>query len=257
MNTFNKLQTEFVAGIFDKNQKTALKSILHNKISSADRLAIYRNNTFSNLRGALQAIYPVINKLVGDEFFHHAANVFVGTTPSTSGDLHDYGETFAEFFSTYESAKHLVYLTDVAKLEWACHRVFHGADHAGLDLQKLGAIAPEQYNDLQFELHPAVKLLQSNFPILRIWQVNQDDYIGDQSVDLAEGSNNLLVSREENFAVRVEALSLGDYVFLNALKNKNKLVQAADKALMAEASFNLGASLQRFVTHKILVDCGL
>jgi hypothetical protein len=257
LNTLNKLQIEFVAGIFDKNQNAALQSIVQNRISIADRLAIYRNNAFSNLRGALESIYPVLNKLVGGDFFHHAANEFVRATPSASGDLHDFGESFADFLKSYDPAKHLLYLPDVARLEWSCHRVFHAADHAGLDLKKLGAILPEQYGELRFDLHPAAALLTSNFPTLKIWQVNQDDYAGDQSVDLQLGGNSLLVSRDDHFAVRVEALSLGDYTFLKALQEKNKLEVAAERALSADEKFDLVTSLQRFVAQKILVDFSL
>ncbi|MEY4729705.1 MAG: hypothetical protein RL020_863, partial [Pseudomonadota bacterium] len=256
-NVLNTLQTEFVAGIFDKNQTAALQNIVQNQISSADRLAIYRNNAFSNLRGALQSIYPVVNKLVGADFFDQAANEFIRATPSSSGDLHDYGEAFAGFLKSYPPASHLLYLPDVAKLEWCCHRVFHAADHGGLDLKKLGTIPPEQYGELRFDLHPASALLSSNFPTLKIWQVNQDDYKSDQSVELNQGGNHLLVCRDDHFAVRVEALSSGDYAFLNALREKNKLEVAAERGLSVDEKFDLGASLQRWVAQKILVDCGL
>lgn len=257
MNNLNTLQTDFVASIFDVCQKSVVPIITETKLSAAERLAIYRNNTFSNLRGALQAIYPVIHKLVGDDFFHHTANEFIRAAPSVSGDLHDYGEPFADFLRDFEPAKNLAYLPDVAKLEWACQRVFHAADHAGLDVQKLDAIAPEQYGELRFDLHPATVLLTSPYPTLKIWQVNQDDYVGDQTVNLNQGGNHLLVSRETNFATLVEALSAANFTFLLALHEKNNLNSAAEKALTADEGFDLGASLRRFVAQKILVDFNL
>jgi hypothetical protein len=257
VNNLPKLQADFVAGIFEANLQPAALNIVETKISATDRLAIYRNNAFSNLRGALQSIYPVVNKLVGADFFNHTANEFVRVTPSVSGDLHDFGEAYADFLQDFEPAKPLVYLPDVAKLEWACHRVFHAADHAGLDLKKLGAISPEQYSELRFDLHPATVLMSSNYPTLKIWQVNQHDFAGDQSVDLNQGGNHLLVSREVDFTVRVEALAAGDYAFLQALKEKNNLEIAADKALAANVDFDLGESLQRWVTQNILVSSSL
>jgi hypothetical protein len=254
LNTLNKLQTDFVSGLFLATENPNSLSIIVNRVSAADRLAIYRNNSFTNLRGALQAVYPVIFKLVGEAFFNHAADEFIRVTPSVSGDLHDYGGSFGDFLANYQPAKALVYLPDTARLEWACHRVFHAADHGGLDVKKLGAIPPEQYGELHFSLHPAAALLASNYPTLQIWQVNQDDYSGDQSVSLDDGGNHLLVSREENFTTRVEALASGDYRFLSALMQNDNLETAANHAWVANGSFDLGVSLQRFVAQKILVD---
>lgn len=257
LNTLNKLQTNFLAGIFAQRDNAVAIGIAENHFSAADRLAIYRNNSFTNLRGALQAVYPVILQLVGEAFFNHAANEHIRTAPSASGDLHDYGTDFGDFLAAYAPAKALVYLPDTARLEWACHRVFHGADHAGLDMAKLGAIAPEQYGELGFDLHPASALLASDYPTLTIWQVNQQAYTGDQSVNLEQGGNQLLVSREADFTLRVEALSAGDFAFLHALKQQQNLQAAAGAAVAVDDGFDLGASLQRFVAQKILVDCEL
>ncbi|MGB8599302.1 MAG: DNA-binding domain-containing protein, partial [Burkholderiales bacterium] len=256
-NNLNTLQKDFVSGIFDSAQKSAELDIVETKISAADRLAIYRNNSFTNLRSALQGVYPVVNKLVGDDFFNHAANEYVRITPSVSGDLHDFGMSFADFLASFGPARNLAYLPDVAKLEWACHRVFHAADHVGLDLAGLRNVAPERYGELQFDLHPAVALLASEYPTQKIWQVNQDDFIGNDSVDLGLGENYLLVSRAENFTLTVETLSAADYAFLLALKEKNTLEAAAEKAIAVDAHFALGASLQRFAAQKILADFNL
>ena len=61
-----------------------------------------------------------------------------------------------------------------------------------LDLVALAQVPAEQQGELHFQLHPAARLLESVFPILRIWQVNQDDYAGDPSVDLTAGGLKLL-----------------------------------------------------------------
>lgn len=251
------LQAELVARLFRSPHSAEGLDIVERRIAADDRLGIYRNNAFSNLRGALQAVYPAVNKLVGEDFFNLAANEYIVMTPSVSGDLHDYGADFSNFLRLYQPAAHLIYLPDVARLEWACHRVFHAADHPGLDLQKLAAVSAQQYDGLKFALHPATALLQSDFPTLKIWQVNQVDFDGDQRVNLDDGGNRLLVWRDNGYSVRVDSLAPGDFVFLLALDEQNTLAAAAEKALSIDAGFALGACLQRFVAQTILCDFAL
>ncbi|MGB9151295.1 MAG: DNA-binding domain-containing protein, partial [Burkholderiales bacterium] len=90
-NKLQILQSELVARLFRSPLSAEGLDIVEHRIAADDRLDIYRNNAFSNLRGALQAVYPVVNRLVGADFFNHAANEYIGMTPSVSGDLHDYG----------------------------------------------------------------------------------------------------------------------------------------------------------------------
>ena len=54
-------------------------------------------------------------------------------------------------------------------------------------------------------LDPSCRLVASAFPILRIWQVNQPDYEGDDRVDLDAGGDALLVRRDGDWRVAVAA----------------------------------------------------
>ena len=72
-------------------------------------IAAYRRNMLANLGNALAATYPVVNRLVGDAFFHEAARRYVHAHPSRSGDLNEYGGGFAAFLSNYPYAKELGY----------------------------------------------------------------------------------------------------------------------------------------------------
>jgi hypothetical protein len=44
-------------------------------------------------------------------------------------------------------------------------------------------------------------MLHSPYPILKIWQVNQPGWTGDDSVDLGEGGDSLRVHRRDDDAV--------------------------------------------------------
>jgi hypothetical protein len=222
-------------------------------VSAAARFEVYRNNVFSNYRGALQAVYPVIERLVGEQFFRHACDRYIACYASTSGDLHEFGAQFDAFLAAYEPAAALVYLPDVARLEWQYHRVFHAAAHAPLALAHLAQIDPETYPALRFTLHPATALLRSAFPLLRIWQINQPEYAGDQQVDLGEGGDDLLVARAE-FLVTIARLPRAEFEFLAALQGGAALGEAVEAALESDAGFDLQSALMKHVGTATIVD---
>ena len=64
------LQELFGAAIVNRaRDEHALPLIAGNEVEARQRLAIYRANVAANAAGALAAIYPIVRKLVGDEFF--------------------------------------------------------------------------------------------------------------------------------------------------------------------------------------------
>ena len=222
-------------------------------ISEKKRLAIYQNNVFSNYRSALEAIYPAVLRLVGEEYFYHATNRYIRNYPSSSGDIHHYGQEFADLLASLPGAVVLAYLPYMARLEWFIHEAFHAANHERLDLSRLQSVAPDDYGNLRFKLHPAARLMKSNFPVRRIWQVNQPDYCGEVTVDLSDCGEALLVMRRD-FVVEVAGLSHGEFATLTAFSQGVAFGPAIELALAAEPDFDAGAFLQKHVLHSTLVD---
>ncbi len=248
----SELERSFCDGVL-AGDEGVLGIIAPGNLSEQKRLSIYRNNVFSNYRGALEAVYPAILSLVGPDFFRQAAQRYVKQFPSHSGDIHHYGERFAELLVSMPGAEDLAYLPDVARLEWSIHAAFHAADAERLDLRQLQNIAPENYANICFKLNPAARLLESPFPIQRIWQVNLPDYQGDQRVDLSEGGGAVLAMRR-NFVMEVENISAAESSMLNAFAREETFDQALEQSLNADSVFNVAAFLQRFVSNETIVD---
>ena len=244
------LQRDFAAGIMDAGAAPAV--IRADGLSAARRLQVYRNNVLASLTDVLEAIHPVVAKLVGDGFFQYAAHEFIHRNPSRSGDLHDFGSTFSGFLQEFPPAQQLPYLGDVARLEWLYHEVYHAAEQAPLDFEALARVPPDRYEDLCFDLHPAVRLLHSPYPLLRIWQTNQDDYDGDQQVSLDAGATRLLIVRREE--VEFHELPQGEFVLLEHLATGDRLATAAAAAAATDDGFDLDTSLTRQVSNQVLAD---
>ncbi len=253
MISLRELQLGFSEDVFSGGGTGFDAQIKANGLSGERRLQIYRNNTFASLTDALQKTYPVIFQLVGDGFFRYAAARYLGQYPSTSGDLHDFGGTFPAFLRTFEPAAELVYLADLADLEYACEQVFYAADHAPLDPLAMAEVPAARYGDLTFTLHPASRLLASAYPILHIWQVNQENYNGDPGVDLREGGVKLLVLRP-HLEVEIQPLSAGEFALLHALADSRDFTTACEQALDAQPDFDVAAGFRRHILQGTLIS---
>ena len=255
------LQQAFVDAII-AGKGGAAAHISDGKLPSTRRIEIYRHNVFSNLRGVLSDVFPVVERIVGDAFFRHAADQFIRETPSRSGDLNQFGREWPAFLANYTHAQSLTYLPDVARLEWAWHECFHAADAPPLDLRRLAAIDSGQHGALIFRLHPAVRLQSSTFPLLRIWQVNQPDFAGAMDVDWAQGGDALLVRRDQpdmgGIGVVIQGLPAGAWQFLIALQGCATLevatAAASAAALAADGEFDLHAFLLQSVQSGVITD---
>ncbi len=252
MLSLPELEQAFADGMFDENGAKLLAHVAPGRFGAERHLQVYRNNIFTSLTEALRAVYPVVTRLVGEGFLKYAAHEFIRRYPPMSGNLHDFGSEFADFLAGFAPAKDLVYLPDVALLEWAYHEVFHAADPLSADIGGLRHVAPEAYGQLRFSLHASARLLASAYPVLHIWQVNQSDYNGGSTVKLSEGGVKLLVKRK-GIAVEFENLSEAAYDFLSACAKGSTFAQASSAALATEPGFDLAQTLRQYFLPGTLI----
>jgi hypothetical protein len=254
--SLRELQRDFAAGVFGSGDAPAAQWVIGGGPGAARRLAIYRNNTLHNLLQALRDVYPVVEQLVGEDFFAAAARRFIVEQPSTSGDVQRFGAEFGDFLSGFAPAAGLPYLGDTARLEWLVHRAFHATDHGPLSLASLARFASEDYDRLGFELHPACGLIASTYPIDRIWAAHQGGPVDAAAIDLSHGPVWLLVRRPQ-FEVSVLPLSAGEFTWLSRLAAGQTLDAATLAAGDADPDFDLGAMLAQHVGVATLVEAGL
>ncbi len=244
MPTLRELQRAFGRALIDPGAVDVATFVMAEGIPAARRVQVYRNNVYANLGGALEAVYPVVRRLTGEEFFRSAVKAYVRAVPSRSGDLHAYGASFPERLAQLPELSELGYLADVARLEWAYHQVFHAADALPLSLASLAGVPADRWHTVRFALHPASALLHSPYPLLRIWQVNQEDWAGEQTVSLDEGGDDILVRRQGG-NVELMRLSPAEYRLLAAFGHGGSLEQAVTEALQGDPEFDVGASLHK------------
>jgi hypothetical protein len=230
-------------------QRAFIDAIFADEAAPRPGLEIYRRNVLANLRHALAATYPVVQRLVGEAFFDEAAAVFARACPSRSGDLHEFGGSFAAFLETYAPARTLPCLADVARLEWACHQSQHAADGEPFDFDALAQALPGDSGGLRFGLQPAVHMVDSPHPIAAIWDANQPG--NDGSPARTEGPDAVLVWRE-GYAVRITRLEPFEREFLARIAHGATLEEASVALSDAQMSRFLAEALARYVARGIL-----
>ncbi|NNM69720.1 MAG: DUF2063 domain-containing protein [Gallionella sp.] len=223
---------------------------------AAVAMEIYRNNYRGNLHDALAGAYPVIKQLVGDDFFRFLTREFIAQYPSRNANLHHYGVELAGFLTAFAPAQTLVYLADVALLEWACHVAYFADDEVPLNIHKLAQIPPERYTDLILRIHPACRVVRSHYPVAAIWQAHQPAAGCDFHIDLNSRACIALVSRKDD-VVQVAELAEADADWLHAIQSGVSMGAATDSTLARHPGFDLPAALQMLVAQHILTNFNL
>jgi hypothetical protein len=251
MSALRDTQAAFHAALLGDEPAAAIRDISGDGLAPEARLAIYRHHVAETLGDLLQAVYPVVCRLVDARFFAYAADRFIAAHPPTSPCLFEYGEAFADFLAYFEPCRALTYLPDVARLEWALNRAEHADDAATLDVRLLGEVPAEDFDRLTFRLHPSVTLLRSPWPIDRIWRASQLDAGPDTTVDVQSASASLQVWRR-NEDVLLRPLASADFAFRLALADGRTLGTSAEIASAADPGFDLAASLSGLFHDDVL-----
>jgi hypothetical protein len=207
-------------------------------------MAVYRGNVFGNWAQALESAYPIVRKIVGEEFFRGLAREYARLFPSASGDLNEYGAQLAEFVASFPHTQDLPYLPDVARMEWLAHRAYYAEDPAPFDLHRLTESS-------RFRLTPPCALLASEWPLGRIWTVHQDDYEGPVDVHLLSGPDRILVHRP-GWRAQVHSLAPGDYRFLSMIQERKALDEALEAALAEDPGFDSSLALAGWVDAGVI-----
>jgi hypothetical protein len=226
--------------------------VLGDGLAPAARLALYRHHVFTTLTEVLKAAYPVVCRLVDERFFAYAVDQYIRQQPPTGPCLFEYGASFARFLADFPPCRALVYLPDVARLEWAMHVAWHAEEAPPVDPQRWRGLAPDELARLTLAFAPGVSYVSSPWPIERIWRVNQPDADPTEMVRL-EGKGVRLEVRRIVAAVTYRSLDAGTFAWRAALAGHQPLEEAVEAALGADPDFNLTIAFQELFAEGLVV----
>ena len=250
-SSLREAQNRIADAVLDGNLDAVATLVRTDRLSSAERLRIYHNHTLTSLATALGDNFPVVRRLVGEDFFRAMAKRFVAAEPPRDPCLSAYGASFPEFIAGFEPARSLPYLPDVGRLERLRIDVSFAPETPALDLAALASRPAQAQGSLKLAVRPSIGLLTSAYPVDRIWLANQQPEV--PPVDLESGPVRLLVWRNPA-GISFEPLGIGPFAFFDAGARGATLGKAAEAALAADPEFDLVTALAVHRRCLVLAD---
>ncbi len=136
--------------------------IISDKFSATERLQIYRNNFVMSLTEALQATYPMLLAVLGEECFDAIARYYILSHPLSEGDVSRYGNHFDDVISHFPQVTAAApYASDLARFEWTLDKAQQtfgqSKEQSSLQpLETIQSLSEQQHSSVILHLAPWV-----------------------------------------------------------------------------------------------------
>jgi hypothetical protein len=248
-----RLQEKFAKNIYDQDNLEICANVNSSKIDINDRLDIYRGNVLGSFEDALSMTYPITHKIVGDDCFENFISKYNHSYRSNSGNLEDYGDKFPKLIKDLEKDHKLLYLSDVAKLEWFYNLAYFCKDAQVIDIKKLQSLSEEDFMTLSFELHPTCHIIASKYKIYSIWDENRQENIN-KEINLEENKGQFIMIERSSFKVNVHELTKIEYLFLELTKEGKNIYQIHEVLGNEKEGFDIGFLINKFISSSIITN---
>ena len=218
-------------------------------LTAQPAFAVYRNTVMKGCIDALQANYPAVLRLVGEEWLRAAAAVYVREALPSDPTLLRYGADFADFLSRFAPAQELSYLPGVARLDRLWTEAHAALDEAALDPSAVARLGPDALASTVLHPHAAARCMWfGDAPIYTVWSRNRTAETGNvTTIDIDWKAEGALLVRPRD-AVEWIALDAAGCAFLEACAAGATLAAAAEAALEVQANADLAQLMSTLLT---------
>lgn len=227
--------------------------IVSDTFSADERMQIYRNNFVVSLSEVLEATYPMVSALVGEECFAQLARQHVLQYPLEAGDVSEYGEYFSHTIEQFPAVVDAApYAIEVARFEWCIDLTQQQQGNISvcdslLPLAKLGEIAPEQQTSIHLHLLPGVSFFQSQYAVFSLKKAIDHNNFDGLNLDQAEHG---VICCSQQGTIWMQPLDDGAFELLQHLHSGSTLGETPPHALehlnyFVESNLIAGFSLAR------------
>ena len=183
--------------------------------------------------------------LFGMPFLDEAAQEFVRRHPPATPCIAEYGEEFPGFLSTYLGAARAPYLCSFAELEWHLGQVAIAVDQPALALNAFSTLEINTLMDTSLMLQAGLRYLHASWPVDGLMKLYLTD-TAPSEYPLAPWDVWLEV-RGSRGGFHIDCLDAAEFVFRNAVLERQPIGTAAERALDASARFDVGRAFTTLV----------
>lgn len=239
-------QQALLTALWAPTHDAALQELVGDEVQGGPQLwrglAAYRSHAAGQAERSLRTAYPTVARLLGEEDFRALARWHWRAAPPARGDLACWGESLAaQIEDLPELASDQPWLADVARTEWALHRIATAPD--GLqDPSTFALLASTDPAQLRLELAPGTCCITSPWPVVTLIQ----SFAGERP---PRGAGVSALVWRCGWRPSVREAQQGEAVFLQALLQGQRLAAA----LAAAPDFDFSAWLAPAVHQGLLL----
>lgn len=196
MGDFARQQSEFQRGILTGDD-TVLAEILDSPREKRETLyGVYRYAYGSRLVEAMRSDHELLRGYLGDEMFNEMGHAYVKARPSEHPNVRWFSQGLPDFLKSTAPYSEYPLLSDLALLEKQLNDAFDARDDQVIALADMAGFAPEQWNDLKFQVHPSTSRLDLTTNASAIWlALKNDQSVADAA--LLDEPSRLLIWRQD------------------------------------------------------------
>jgi hypothetical protein len=134
----------------------------------------------------------------------------------------------------------------MARLDWAMNESRIAKDDYTLQREDLAKIAPELYESAVFNIKKSVRLLNSSFPLDKIYNFCEEKSGESNTLNVDPEANYILITRL-NWDPKIFKLDKSEYKFFLMLQEETPLGVALAETLKTCPNFNFSEFLQNYI----------
>lgn len=216
------------------------------------RFNVYRNNVFVSLIDALADIFPVTQRLVGEDFFRAMAREYIQLNPPRTPIISNYGENFSEHVRHFEAAKSVPLIGDLTALEYSLLALTNAPEYDTLEHEQISAAFNNTSDPalLYLLLPPTTQILVSPFAIGSIYLAHQGEEAAPSLADITINKSEILLLSKSHLYSELHIISHSEAVFIKQLTQHKPLGEAVPD----DESFDLGSTLAKLIQWKLITN---
>ena len=223
-------------------------------LQSPAGLAIYQDAYRARLLAALRDNFTVLQRALGDDEFDALGLAYLQAHPSTEPSIRWFGPRLAAFKDATEMCHPA--MADLARMDWALRAAFDAADAPALQAAELQALAPADWPQLTFRLHPSAQLVPLQWAIEPAWRaLREAEVAGEEAeLDAPEPLAHTLLVWRQGLDTRWRSLNPLEAALLQGLAEGANFAAICDLAAQshADAAQQVVGALQHWLSDDLL-----